>query len=230
MEILSFVILILLAVKIWRVFVETYSDIHLIRNGEPWYWFVFLNLFLSMITSNYDFQFVGIGLVLQLALSAWFAISMRWIIQACPHKTAVSLPSWFTKGKTLKFCYRCGTKIPKEAHAHLVRDNSWTYFLFQLPPHLLKYVGFWLAQSTMVLISLFLVLRILKKPELQQEAVWAMVLLVLFVPPSLYFLGRFRRYLSETKGLIWWADLKSSFAVWILILILFWAFVRFFLI
>jgi len=230
MDIFLFVILILIAVKTWKAIVEFHPDTRFVHKGEPWYWFIFFNLCLTMITSHYDYQFIGIGLVLQLALSAWFAVSVRWIIHACPHKTGVMLPSWFVKGKSLKFCYRCGTRLSKEAHAHWVKDSSWTYFLFQMPPHLLKYVGVWLAQSVMVLVSLFLVLRILKKPELQQEAIGAMIFLVLLVPPFIYFLGRFRRYLSETRGLIWWADLKNSFAAWVFILIIFWAFVRFFLI
>lgn len=217
----------LVVVKGWRFFLEFSDDFRLIRLLEPWYWFVLVNLALSLITSNYDYQFVLIGLILQLALSAWFAISIGWIIQACPHKTGVLLQSWFVKGKTLKFCYRCGTRLPKEAHAHLIKVNTWTYFLFQMPPHLLEYVVFWLVQSLMVLVSLFAVLRYLRKPNLQQDALLTAVILVILVPPTLYFLGRFRKYLSETKGLIWWADLKSSLVGWAVVLLILWGLVRY---
>jgi len=221
-----FAVILVGAAKGWRFFLETTDDFKAIRLLEPWFWFLFLNLVLSWVTGNYDYRFVLVGLLIQLALSAWFAISIGWIIQACPHKTGVLLQSLFVRGKTLKFCYRCGTRLPKETHAHLIKDNSWTYFLFQMPPHLLEYVVFWTAQSLMVLISLFFVLKFLRKPNLQQDALLAAVILVILAPPTIYFLGRFRKYLSDTKGLIWWGDLKNSFLVWTLVLFILWGLVQ----
>ena len=229
LSLLGLLFLLMVLGKGWRYFLEFSDDFGLIRLLEPWYWFVFLNLALSAISAQYDYQFVLIGLLIQLVLSAWFAISIGWIIQACPHKTAVMLQSWFVKGKTLKFCYRCGTKMPKDFHSHVIKDNSWTYFLFQIPPHLLEYLIFWMVQSMMVLISLFLVLRFLNKPGQQHEAVLVVVILVILVPPFIYFLGRFRKYLSETKGLIWWVDFKSSLLTWVLVLFVLWGLTRFFI-
>jgi hypothetical protein len=62
-------ILVLLAVlaltaKTWRFFIETSDDIQLIRFLEPWFWFLFMNLALSLITSNYDYPFVIVGVFL----------------------------------------------------------------------------------------------------------------------------------------------------------------------
>ena len=200
--------------KCWRYFVESSEDFQRVRLLEPWYWFLFLNLALTLITSNYDYQFVTIGILIQLTLSIWFAISIGWIIQACPHKTGVLRESWFIKGKTFKYCFRCGTRLPKETHAHLIKDSSWQNFLFHMPPHLFEYVGFWLGHCTMALIVFFFVLKFLKLPELQHQAVIVAVVVVLLVPPAIYSIGRFRRYLRETKGLIWWEDIQSSVLIW----------------
>lgn len=222
------IVLILLISKAWRFFLETSDDIRHIRVLEPWYWFVFLNLSLTLISSNYDYQFVWIGLLLQIALSVWFAISIGWIVQSCEHKNAILNQSLFSKGKTVKFCYRCGTRLPDGNDASLISDHSWQTTLFQLPPHLLEYVSFWVAQSMMVLIALFLALKMLKREEFQNQAVLIAVILVILLPPLIYFLGRFKRYLSDTKGMIWWDDFKSSFAAWGIVAGLIWCLVHFF--
>ena len=101
--------------------------------------------------------------------------------------------------------------MPDVFVCHPIKDYSWQNIYFQIPTHLFVFICFLLAQSMMVLISLFLVLRYLKRPEPQHEAVLIAVILVVLAPPLIYYFGRFRRYLSETKGLIWWEDLKSSF-------------------
>jgi len=229
---LSLLFLVLLMVVIgkgWRYFLEHSDDLKLIRLLEPWYWFVFLNLGLSSITSNYDYQFVMVGLLLQMVLSIWFAISIGWIIQGCHHKTGVLRQSWFVKGKNVKFCYRCGTRLPKDFQVHLIKDNSWQSFFFQVPPHLFEYLVFWAAQSVIVLVSLFLALRFLKKADLQHQAILVAIVLVILIPPSIYFVGRFGRYLSENKGLIWWDDFKNSLITWMVALGFLWLLFHFFL-
>jgi hypothetical protein len=221
------VVLIFAMSKAWRFFLETSDEIRHIRLLEPWYWFVFLNLILTIISSNYDYQFLMVGLLLQIALSAWFAVSIGWIIQSCPHKAALMNESWFVRGKSVKFCYRCGTRLSKDFHALEVKDHSWQVFLFQVPPRLFEYIGFWVAQSLMVLITVFLVLRFLKQSDLQHQAVLVAVILVVLVPPLLYFLGRFRRYLSDTGGMIWWDDLKNSLVTWVVALAVLWGILHF---
>jgi hypothetical protein len=224
-----FILLLIIVItgKGWRFFVETSDDIKLIRMLEPWYWFVFLNLSLTTITCNYDYNFALVGLLFQLALCVWFAISMGWIIQSCHHKTDVLQPSLFDKGRTVRFCHRCGTRLPKEFHAphHVPDDDSWENLWFQVPPALFKYIVFWLAQSIVILISLFLALKYLKKPDLQHQAILVGVILLILFPPIIYFIGKFRKYLSDTKGLIWWKDLRWSFVIWLLLIgILLWVF------
>jgi hypothetical protein len=220
-------VLIFVISKAWRFFQESSDEIRHIRLLEPWYWFIFLNLALSIVSSNYDNQFVMLGLLLQIALSAWFAVSIGWIIQSCPHKVAMLNESWFVKGKSVKFCYRCGTRLSRDFNATEVRDHSWPVFLFQVPPRLFEYISFWVAQSLMVLISVFLVLRFLKNSQFQNQAVLVAVVLVVLVPPLLYFLGRFRRYLSDTGGMIWWDDFKNSIVTWVLVLAVLWGILHF---
>jgi hypothetical protein len=229
--ILTFVILIILILfisKAWRFFLETSDDIRHIRVLEPWYWFIFLNLSLTLISSNYDYQFVWIGLLIQIVLSVWFSVSIGWIVQSCHHKNAILNQSSFSKGRKIKFCYRCGTRLPDETHASLIEDRSWQMMFLQLPPHLLEYVSFWIMQSMMVLITLFLALKMLKHQEYQNQAVLIAVILIILLPPLVYFLGRFKRYLSDTKGMIWWDDLKSSFAAWVIVIVLIWCLLHFF--
>src|SRR5260221_4459309 len=223
--ILFLIVLLMIIGKAWRFFVESSENIGRVHALEPWYWFVFLNLTLCIITSNYDEGFLLIGILIQLTLSLWFAISIRWIIKACQHKTVASHESWFVKGRIIRFCYRCGTRLLDDFHGHPIKDYSWQNIYFQIPPHLFDFISFWVAQSMMVLISLFLVLRYLKKPGPQHEAVLITVLFVVLVPPIIHYFGRFKRYLSETKGLIWWQDLKGPFVIWIfLIALLLWLF------
>ena len=225
MSFVALVILLVITGKGWRYFVESHWDIKLIRLLEPWFWFVFLNLSLTIITSNYDFNLVLIGLMFQLVLSIWFAISMGWIIQSCPHKTDVLQPSLFDKERTIRFCYRCGTRLPENFHApHHAEDDSWEYPWFQVPPSLFKYVVYWLAQCIIILIVLYLALKYLKKPDLQHEAIVVAVIALVLVPPILYFTAKFRKYLSDTKGLVWWKDLRWSFVIWLLLIVaLLWA-------
>src|SRR5271170_4005614 len=161
MTVLCLIVLVFAVAKCWRFFIETSDDIRQIRLLEPWFWFVVFNLSLCLISSNYDYQYIVIGLLIQVALCVWFAISMTWIIHSCHHKTAVINHSWFVKGKSVKFCHRCGTRLPKESHADVVKDESWQNYLFQLPAHLLEYVFFWAANSGMLLIVVFLVLKML---------------------------------------------------------------------
>lgn len=221
-----FILLVIIG-KAWRYFLEASDDLRLIRLLEPWFWFAFLNLVLSLVTANYDADFQSTGLLIQLSLSVWFAISISWIIQTCHHKTGIFHQSSFTRGRTIKFCHRCGTRLSKDFHTELVDEKSVPYFLFQMPEHLFKYVVFWVAQSLLVLISLFLVLRVLKDPAHQHQVVLAAVILVLFVPPVIYFFGRFRRYLDENKGMIWWDDIKGSVATWALVGLFLWALIHY---
>lgn len=221
------VVLIFALSKAWRFFIESSDDIRHIRLLEPWYWFIFLNLTLTIISSNFDYQFVLIALLLQIALSAWFAVSIGWIVQSCTHKASLINESWFVRGRKVRFCYRCGTRLPRDFHASEIKDHSWQATLLQVPPHLLEYIVFWVAQSLMVLITLFLALRFLKRSEFQHQAVVVAVILVVLVPPLLYFMGRFRKYLSDTKGMIWWEDLKNSLVTWVIALAVLWGILYF---
>ncbi len=200
--------------KGWKYILETSEDLNLIRVLEPWYWFLFLNLVLSLITSYYDYQFIYVGFLFQVALCAWFSISMSWIVKICPHKKAIQYHSWFQKGRQARFCYRCGTRLPKDHHGVVMNVMSWEIYIFQIPPHLFKYVIFWIIQSVMGLISLFLILRLAKRPETQISISLISILIVIFGPPIIYYFGRFRKYFSENKGLIWWDDFKNSFIFW----------------
>lgn len=218
--ILFLVLFIVMMAKCWRFFLENSDDIKRIRALEPWYWFVFLNLILTLISSNYDYRYISIGFLIQVALSVWFAISMGWIVQSCHHKSAISHPSWFVKGKNVKFCFRCGTRLSDGFHTSMVKDHSWQGIFLQIPPHLFQYVFLWIIQSVMVLISLFLALRFLKQSDLQHQAVLVAVILVILAPPVIYSLGRFRGYLADTKGLIWWDDFKGSIITWIIVIVI----------
>lgn len=160
--------------------------------------------------------------MIQISLCVWFAISMSWIVKTCPHTTALHHHSWFHKGKLIKFCYRCGTRLPKEHHAMNAMSKSWQIYIFQIPPHLFKYVVFWIIQSAMALISFFLVLRIIKSPETQKTIIIASIIFVVFGPPAIYYFGRFRKYFAENKGLIWWDDFKNSFIVWGIFFVFLW--------
>jgi len=227
---LTCVVLILLIIfftKAWRYYLESSEDLRHLHLLEPWYWFVFLNLVLVPISSNFDYQYVWLGLIIQIALSVWFAVSVGWIIESCPHPSAIVHQSQFVKGKGIKFCYRCGSRLSEESTPSLVESHAWQVTLFQLPPSLLEYVSFWVAQSVMVLIALFLTLKFLKHPELQHTAVLLAVVAIIFVPPLVYFLGRFRRYLTDNKGMIWWDDLKSSFLTWGLVVLVLWGVIHF---
>jgi hypothetical protein len=223
----ALVVLLLLFSKAWRFYVESSDDIKHLHLLEPWYWFVFLNLVLTAISSNYEYQFIWIGLLVQIALSIWFAVSIGWIIQSCPHRAALLNQSSFARGKKVKFCYRCGTRLPEESDASVIEDHSWQVTLLQLPPHLLEYVSFWIAQSMMVLIILFLALKMLKRIELQNQAALIAIILFILLPPFIYFLNRFRNYLSETKGMIWWDDFKSSVFAWGIVIVLLWCLLHF---
>ena len=129
--ILALLVLLLVSGKAWRFFTETSDDLQLIRLLEPWFWFLFMNLALSFITSQYDYPFVVVGAFLQIALSAWFGISTGWIVQNCKHPMAVFNQSWFVRGKIVKYCYRCGTRVVPDRHDHAIRSDSWIMTLFQ---------------------------------------------------------------------------------------------------
>jgi hypothetical protein len=226
LTILALVIVLFLLGKSWRFFLETSEDIRLIRLLEPWFWFAFLNLLLSPIIGNYDYQFEVAGLILQLVLCSWFSISMSWIVQSCHHKSAFLHHSWFQKGKTVKFCFRCGTRLPKDLKSHMLTEDSWQSFLFQIPAHLFEYIVYWIAQSVLVLIVFFLVLRVVKKPEIQHSVVLWAVGLVILAPLAIFLFGRARRYTTENKGLIWWEDFRGSVLYWGIVIALLWFFIK----
>ncbi|HVZ81654.1 MAG TPA: hypothetical protein VHE12_12770 [bacterium] len=229
---ISIIVVILLAWAIsraWAYYIEQSSDIPHIRLLEPWYWFLLLNIFLTPISSNFDPELVGVGLFIQVVLSIWFAVSIGWIIGSCPHKAAYHRQSPFHKGLRILCCYRCGTPLPPGEESILVENRDWKVLLFQIPPSLLEYVTFWVAQSLMVLIGLFLVFRVLHHPDAQHKAVLASIVLIVFVPPALFFWGRFRNYLKENQGMIWWADLKRTLLAWGAVLVFLWLLFHFWL-
>lgn len=211
--ILILFVLILLLANVWRFFWQFSDEINLVRLLEPVYWFLFLNLILSIFTGNFNYAFVPAAVILQVALSAWFAVSMGWIVKSCRHPLVVAEPIWFGTS-TVKYCYRCGTRMPHGSHAGPLKHPSWELTIFRIPPHLFEYVVFWVTQSVMLLIVFFLTLHVLKKPGFQQDAVLGTLALVGVVPVALYFAARFKRYLAETKGRIWWDDLNKSFLFW----------------
>jgi hypothetical protein len=215
--------------RVWAYFIEQGQDIPRIRLLEPWYWFLLLNLLLIPITSNYDPEFVGVGLFIQVVLGIWFAISIGWIVGSCPHKAAYYRQSPFHKEIRTRCCYRCGTPLHPGTEAILVENQDWKVSLFQVPPTLLEYVTFWIVQALLVLISLFLVLRVLHHPDIQHKAVIGAIVLIVLVPPAIYFWGRFRGYLKENQGMIWWDDFKSSFLAWAAVLVFIWVLFHFWL-
>jgi hypothetical protein len=216
----SFLILfliILILSNVWRYFWQSSEDIWIIRQLEPVYWFLFLNLILSVFTSNFNYSFVPAAVILQVAMSAWFAVSMSWIVKSCHHKMVVAQPVWFGTS-IVKYCFRCGTRMARTIHADSPKHTSWVLTVFQIPPHLFEYVVFWVAQSIIILIVFFLTVHILKKPNFQQDAVLAALGLVVIVPMAIYFAGHFKRYLAEAKSQVWWDDLYRSFILWGVIL------------
>lgn len=230
---ISFIIVVLLVWAIsrgWAFYVEQHwADIPHIRLLEPWYWFLLLNLLLIPIASNFDPEYVGVGLFIQMVLGVWFAISIGWIIGSCPHKTAYQRQSPFHREVRIRCCYRCGTPLPPETESVLVQNQDWKVVLFQVPPSLLEYVTFWVVQALLVLVSLFLILRVVHNPGPQHKAVVAAIILIVFVPPLVFFLGRFRSYLKENQGMIWWADLRSSLLGWGVALFFLWLLFHFWL-
>jgi hypothetical protein len=218
----SFIIFLLLILGLtrgWRYFWCTSSDIVFVRQLEPWFWFVFLNLVLSIFSSNFEFSYIPLAVLLQLALSAWFAISMKWITLSCHHEHIVSQKVWMDAERTVKFCFRCGTRMPWSAEASELKDSSWQVYFFQMPPHLFEYALFWAAQSIIFMILLFLTLHVLKRAGLQEVVAALAVGLVVAAPVGLYYWNRFKRYLLEEKGHVWMDEFKRSLFFWGLVLI-----------
>jgi hypothetical protein len=218
----SFIIFFLLILGLsrsWRYFWCTSYDILLVRQLEPWFWFIFLNLILSVFSSHFDFSYIPLAALLQLALSSWFAISMKWIVVACYHEHVVSQKVWMNSERTVKFCYRCGTRMPGSVAATELKDSSWQLYFFQMPPHLFEYAIFWVAQSIIFLIILFLALHVLKKNGFKEILAVIAVVLVVGAPAGLYYWNRFKRYLMESRGHVWMDEFKRSFLFWALILV-----------
>ncbi len=219
--ILVFVIVLWAVGKGWRFFIEVSEEFKTIRILEPWFWFFFLNIFLTFVTGSFEYRFLYLGLLLQGVLCAWFAVSLAWIIQVCPHKHCYAQPSVFIHGKHLRFCLRCGTRLPREIHSNPVKINHPSLVFFQVPPSLLKYVLFWMFHALSALMAVFIAMRMLKKPDLQNDvAVGALVFIVL-LPLVLFFWGRLKRSLTRKDGLIWWEDIRGYGLVLIIIAVIF---------
>jgi hypothetical protein len=220
-ETLLVLVLVLWAVgKGWRYFVEVSEDFQIIRTLEPWFWFFFLNVFLSFVTGNFEYRFLYIGLLLQVVLCAWFAISISWIVQSCPHKHFMAQPSWFVPGKNLRFCVRCGTRLPREIHSDAMKLSHPSLVFFQIPPALFKYVLFWMFHSLLTLVAVFLALRMVKNPDLQNDVAVAALALIVLVPLALFFLGRFKRSLNRREGLIKWEDIRGYGLIWVIVAVI----------
>ncbi|HVM32688.1 MAG TPA: hypothetical protein VMU88_06105 [bacterium] len=213
-----FTLMTLALARCWRYFWCTSPDVALVRKLEPWYWFIFLNLVLSIFSSNFEFSYIPLAALLQIALSAWFAVTMRWITLSCPHEHVVSQRVWVDAERNLKFCYRCGTRMPWSAEATELKDSSWQIHFFHIPPHLFEYAVFWVAQSVIFIILLFLTLHALKRAGAQEIAAALAVMLVVGAPVGLYYWNRFKRYLLEDKGHLWMDEFKRSMIFWGLIL------------
>ncbi len=207
--------------KGWRYFVEVSEDLKIIRILEPWFWFFFLNVFLSLVTGSFEYRFLSLGLFLQVVLCTWFAISISWIIQSCPHKHYILQPSWFAHGKNLRFCARCGTRLFRENHSEIIKLNQPSMALLQVPPSLLKYVLFWMFHSLLTLVVIFLALRIVKNPDLQNDVAIGAVVLIVLTPLAFFFFGRFKRSVQRREGLIRWEDIRGFALIWIILAVIF---------
>ncbi len=207
--------------KGWRFFIEVSEEFKIIQTLEPWFWFFFLNVFLSFVTGAFEYRFLFLGFLLQVILSAWFAISLAWIIQSCPHKHCSIQRSLFTHGKNLRFCARCGTRLSRENHSDPIKINHPGMNLFQVPPALLKYVLFWMFHTFLTLLVVFFSLRIVKKPELQNDVALLALILIVLLPLTLFLIGRFKKTFKRREGLIWWEDIRAFGLFWIILAILF---------
>ncbi len=206
--------------KGWRYFVEVSEDVKITRTLEPWFWFFFLNIFLSFVTGNFEYRFLYLGLLLQVVLCAWFAISISWIVESCPHKHFIAQQSWFVHGKSLRFCVRCGTRLPRDIHSDAMKLSHPSLSFFQIPPALFKYVLFWMFHTLLTLVAVFLALRMVKNPDLQNDVAVAALALIVLVPLALFFLGRFKRSLNRREGLIQWEDIRSYGLVWVIVAVI----------
>lgn len=207
--------------KGWRYFVEVSEDFKIIRILEPWFWFFYLNVLLSFVTGSFEYRFLYLGLLLQAVLCAWFAISISWIIQSCPHKHCIVQQSWFTHGKNLRFCFRCGARLSRESHSDAIKLIHPSFIFLQVPPALLKYVLFWMFHSLLTLVVVFLALRMVKKPDLQNDVALGTLILTVLMPLVLFFLGRFKRYVNRREGLIRWEDVRGYVLIWAIIAVIF---------
>ncbi|HET9870358.1 MAG TPA: hypothetical protein VFR02_07680, partial [bacterium] len=167
---------------------------------------------------NFPYAYIALAALLQLALSAWFAISMRWITLACPHTQVASRKVWMDSERTVKFCFRCGTRMPWSVEAVEWKDSSWQVYFFQIPPHLFEYALFWVVQSVIFLILLFLALHALKRAGFQEALAGLALLVVVAGPVGLYYWNRFKRSLVDEKGHVWADEFKRSLVFWGLVL------------
>lgn len=212
--------------KGWRFFIEVSEDFNVIRILEPWFWFFYLNVLLSFVTGSFEYRFLYLGLLLQVVLCAWFAISISWIIQSCPHKHCVVQPGWFAHGKNLRFCIRCGTRLSRENHSETIKLIHPSLAFFQVPPALLKYVLFWVFHSLLTMVVVFLSLRMVKKPDLQNDVAMGALLLIVIMPLALFFLGRFRRSVNRREGLIKREEIRVYGLLWVIIAVIFFIFLQ----
>jgi len=222
LETLLFLALVLWCIgKGWRYFIEVSEDFKIIRILEPWFWFFFLNVFLSIVTGSFEYRFLYLGLLLQVVLCVWFAISIAWIIQSCPHKHCVVQSSWFAHGKNLRFCIRCGTRLARENHSENIKLNHPSIQFLQIPPALFKYVLFWMFHTFLTLFIIFLTLRMVKKPELQNDVAVGSVILIVLMPLALYYFGRLKRSVSRREGLLHWEEIRGYGLIWIILALIF---------
>jgi hypothetical protein len=204
----------------WRFFIEVSEDFKIIRTLEPWFWFFFLNVFLTFVTGAFEYRFLLLGFLLQVVLSAWFSISIAWIIQSCSHKHCLIQHSQFTHGKNLRFCFRCGTRLARENHSDPIKIHHPGMALFKVPPALLKYVLFWMFHSFLTLLIVFFFLRMVKKPDVQNDVALLALLLIVLLPLALFFAGRLKKTLKRHESLIWWEDVRGFGLFWIILAIL----------
>jgi Na+/melibiose symporter-like transporter len=92
--------------------------------------------------------------------------------------------------------------------------------LLQVPPALLKYVLFWMFHTFLTLLVVFFSLRMVKKPELQNDVALLALVLIVLLPLALFLIGRFKKTFKRREGLIWWEDIRGFGLFWIILAVL----------
>jgi DMSO/TMAO reductase YedYZ heme-binding membrane subunit len=75
--------------------------------------------------------------------------------------------------------------------------------------------------SLLTLVVIFLALRIVKNPDLQNDVAIGAVVLIVLTPLAFFFFGRFKRSVQRREGLIRWEDIRGFALIWIILAVIF---------